>query len=376
VRIREAARAIVLDPTDRVLLVRFEFPAGTRWACPGGGIDADETAVDALRRELAEETGLVDAHIGPAVWTRLHVIPFLDGKWDGQREVFHVVRAPAFEPRPQFSAAQLSAEYLHEVRWWTVEELGESDATFAPRRFVQHCCSTGRRMHPSMSVCDRLASPPVPSTSTIAAFAAATIALLLIPGPAVIYILNRSISDGREVGLASVAGLEVGDAIQVLFAAFGLSAVLATSATAFNVVKWAGVAYLLYIGITTLARPADDLDPAQPGVAPRQAFRQGIVVNALNPKTALFFLSIFPQFIRPEAGRAITQSLVLGVVFLVLATLFNGTYALLASTFRGVLLRNRAVPFVRRWVAGGVFVGLGLLAATASAGGHRTTAAR
>jgi threonine/homoserine/homoserine lactone efflux protein len=216
----------------------------------------------------------------------------------------------------------------------------------------------------------------VPSPSTIAAFAAATVALLLIPGPAVIYILNRSISDGREVGLASVAGLEIGDAIQVLFAALGLSAVLATSATAFNVVKWAGVVYLVYIGIKTLARPADAIDPEQPGVTPRQAFRQGIVVNALNPKTALFFLSIFPQFIRADAGRAITQSLVLGAVFLVLATLFNGTYALLASSFRGVLLRGRALPFVRRYVAGGVFVGLGLLAATASAGGHSGAARR
>jgi threonine/homoserine/homoserine lactone efflux protein len=215
----------------------------------------------------------------------------------------------------------------------------------------------------------------VPESSTIVAFAAATIALLLIPGPAVIYILNRSVSDGREVGLASVAGLEVGDAIQVLFAALGLSAVLATSAAAFNVVKWAGAAYLVYLGIRTLSRRPDDIDPDQPGVSPGDAFRQGIVVNALNPKTALFFLSIFPQFIDPAAGRAITQSLVLGLVFLVLATIFNGTYALIASSLRGVLLRGRALPFVRRYVAGTVFVALGVLAATASAG-ERPAAAR
>jgi threonine/homoserine/homoserine lactone efflux protein len=216
----------------------------------------------------------------------------------------------------------------------------------------------------------------VPASSTILAFAAATIALLLIPGPAVIYILNRSVSDGREVGLASVAGLEVGDAIQVLFAALGLSAVLATSATAFNVVKWAGAAYLVYIGVRTLCRQPDPIDTTQSGMSRQRAFRQGIVVNALNPKTALFFLSIFPQFIDPDLGHAVMQSLVLGAVFLLLATIFNGTYALLASSLRGVLLRGRALPFVQRYVAGSVFVGLGLLAATASSGSHRVTARR
>jgi threonine/homoserine/homoserine lactone efflux protein len=213
----------------------------------------------------------------------------------------------------------------------------------------------------------------VPEPSTIAAFAAATIALLLIPGPAVIYILNRSVSDGREVGLASVAGLEVGDAIQVLFAALGLSAVLATSAAAFNVVKWAGAAYLVYLGIRTLSRRPADIDTGQSGVTPSSAFRQGIVVNALNPKTALFFLSIFPQFIDPADGRAITQSMVLGAVFLLLATLFNGTYSLIASSLRGVLVRGRSLPFVRRYVAGVVFVALGVLAATVSTT-ERTTA--
>jgi 8-oxo-dGTP diphosphatase len=136
VRIREAARAIVIDPEHRVLLVRFEFPAGTRWACPGGGIDPGETAEDALRRELLEETGLSEPVIGPAVWTRLHIIPFIDGAWDGQREVFHVVYTPTFDPIPQFSSAQLAAEYLHEIRWWTLDELAVSDAVFVPQAFV------------------------------------------------------------------------------------------------------------------------------------------------------------------------------------------------------------------------------------------------
>jgi threonine/homoserine/homoserine lactone efflux protein len=207
----------------------------------------------------------------------------------------------------------------------------------------------------------------VPEPSTLLAFTIATIGLLLIPGPAVIYILNRSVSDGREVGLASVLGLEIGDAIQVLFAALGLSAVLATSATAFNAVKWAGAVYLLYLGVRTLMKRPDPIAADQPGVTPGRALRQGILVNALNPKTALFFLAIFPQFIHPDAGSPVVQSLVLGAAFLVLATIFNSTYALIASSLRGVVVRGRALPFVQRYVAGSVFILLGLIAATVSA---------
>lgn len=214
----------------------------------------------------------------------------------------------------------------------------------------------------------------MPTWSTLAAFSAATIALLLIPGPAVLYILNRSVSDGREVGLAAVAGLEVGDAIQALAAVVGLSAVLATSATAFAIVKWAGVVYLVVTGVRTLMHEPAPIDPDQPGVSMRRAFRQGIVVNALNPKTALFFLSIFPQFVDADDAHATTQSLVLAVVFVVLATIFNGSYSLMASSLRGLLLRGRALPFVRRYVSGVLFVALGLLAATAGSSSARRSA--
>jgi threonine/homoserine/homoserine lactone efflux protein len=205
----------------------------------------------------------------------------------------------------------------------------------------------------------------VPELSTILAFCGATVALLLIPGPAVIYILNRSISDGRNVGLAAVAGLEVGDAIQALFAALGLSAVLAASASLFNVVKWAGVVYLVYVGVRTLMSVPSELGQDSAHVSMKQAFRQGIIVNALNPKTALFFLSIFPQFVNPNAEHATIQSLVLGAIFVVLATIFNGSYSLMASGLRDLLLRGKALPFVRRYVSGFMFIGLGVLAATA-----------
>ncbi len=137
-RIREAVRAVVLDPDDRILLVRFEFPdAGTRWALPGGGIEPGETHVGALHRELAEEVGLFDAEIGPHIWNRVHVIPFIDGKWDGQRERIHLVRAPAFEPRPHLSWDALHAEYVFELRWWRLDELADG-LPFVPGSLGRH----------------------------------------------------------------------------------------------------------------------------------------------------------------------------------------------------------------------------------------------
>lgn len=207
----------------------------------------------------------------------------------------------------------------------------------------------------------------MPSPSTIAAFATASFVLLVIPGPAVLYIVNRSVSDGRECGLAAVAGLTLGNLVHAVAAAVGLSAVIATSATAFNTVKWLGAGYLVYVGVRTLLQPPTEIDPDQPGVSPKRAFRQGIVVNVLNPKVALFFLSFLPQFIKPEVGSPGVQALVLGLVFVLMGACTDGTYSLLASGLRDVLLRGRALPFVRRWVAGSVFIGLGLVAATASA---------
>lgn len=151
-RIREAVRALVLDPDDRVLLVRFEFPdAGTRWALPGGGLEPGESDHDALRRELAEEVGLTDPAIGPHVWERLHIIPFIDGKWDGQRERIYVVRSHAFEPTPELSWEQLHAEYVFELRWWHPHELS-SDLPVVPRRLAHHLDTLRREGLPNRPV--------------------------------------------------------------------------------------------------------------------------------------------------------------------------------------------------------------------------------
>jgi 8-oxo-dGTP pyrophosphatase MutT (NUDIX family) len=132
-RIRQAVRALLIDPADRVLLVRFEFPTATRWALPGGGLEDGENHVEALRRELAEEVGLTDADIGPHIWDRLHIVPFLNGSFDGQRERVHLVRCPSFVARPQLSWERMNAEFVYELRWWTVDEIGGSEMHFVPQ---------------------------------------------------------------------------------------------------------------------------------------------------------------------------------------------------------------------------------------------------
>jgi threonine/homoserine/homoserine lactone efflux protein len=205
----------------------------------------------------------------------------------------------------------------------------------------------------------------MPSTEALVAFAAASFVLFLIPGPAVAYIVNRSVSDGRASALISVGGLTLGNFVHVLGTAIGLSAVLATSATAFTVVKWLGAMYLVGIGVKTLLTRPEELARATPSVSSRRAFGQGVVVNTLNPKVALFFLSFLPQFIDTDLGPAWSQALVLGTMFTLMGWVIDSSWALLASGLREVLVRRRAQAVVRRWVSGSMFVGLGVVAARA-----------
>ena len=206
----------------------------------------------------------------------------------------------------------------------------------------------------------------MPDVGSIITFAIASVTLLLIPGPAVIYILNRSVSDGREVGLSAVAGLELGNLVHAIAASAGLSAVLATSATAFNTVKWLGAGYLVFVGLRTLLTRPAAVATESTSVSRRRTFVQGIVVNTLNPKVALFFLSYLPQFIDPDKGAAWSQALVLGITFVLIGCVTDGMYALTASALRDKLLSGRTLPFVQRYVAGTVFIGLGVVAATTS----------
>jgi len=207
---------------------------------------------------------------------------------------------------------------------------------------------------------------PVPDVGSIITFGVASLALLLIPGPAVIYILNRSVSEGREVGLAAVAGLELGNMMHVIAASAGLSAVLATSATAFNTLKWLGAGYLVFVGVRTLLVRPVTMSGDSASVTLKRSFTQGVVVNTLNPKVALFFVSYLPQFVDADKGAAWSQALVLGTVFVLIGCCTDGLYALTASALRDKLLSGRALPIVQRYVAGTVFVALGVMAATTS----------
>lgn len=139
-RIRRAVRAVLVTPDQSILLVRFEFPDKTVWALPGGGLDPGETHLEALQRELIEEVGLHDVEAGPHIWTREHIIPFIDGQWDGQRDEFYLIAvAERFEPAPALTWEQLRDERLHELRWWTLDEIEAATAAgtlFAPQRLA------------------------------------------------------------------------------------------------------------------------------------------------------------------------------------------------------------------------------------------------
>jgi threonine/homoserine/homoserine lactone efflux protein len=206
----------------------------------------------------------------------------------------------------------------------------------------------------------------MPDPTTFGLFVVAALALLLVPGPAVLYVVARSVDQGRPAGLASVLGVGVGSLVHIAFAAVGLSALLASSAAAFSVVKWLGAAYLIWLGLQRLLTQdeEDDLAVVESERLSR-VFLQGVVVNVLNPKTALFFLAFLPQFVDPNAGPVAPQMLVLGTLLVGLGVLSDGTYALLAA---GAGNKLRGAARARRRlekISGGVFVALGLAAAFA-----------
>jgi threonine/homoserine/homoserine lactone efflux protein len=202
----------------------------------------------------------------------------------------------------------------------------------------------------------------VPDLSAIELFAAASVALLLIPGPAVLYIVAQSAEQGRSAGLASVAGIHIGTLVHILAAAVGLSALILASAVAFSVVKFAGAAYLVYIGLRKLLERGSASE-AEPRRAPlRHVFARGALVNVLNPKTALFFLAFLPQFVDTDRGAVWSQVVVLGLVFVALGLVSDSLYALVGDAV-GSLLRRRATAMRR--VSGSIYVGLGAVAAFA-----------
>ncbi|HEU6446771.1 MAG TPA: LysE family translocator [Gaiellaceae bacterium] len=197
--------------------------------------------------------------------------------------------------------------------------------------------------------------------STIALFCAAALALAVVPGPAVLYIVAQSVDQGRLAGLVSALGIGVGSLVHVVAATIGLSSLLASSATAFTIVKYAGAAYLVVLGIRRLlTRETLENDIARAPRARRRLFADGVVVNVLNPKTALFFIAFLPQFVDPDAGAATLQIFALGLIFTVIALTSDSLWALAAGTAGAWLKRSRWYLGVKRWMTGTVFVALGL----------------
>ena len=193
-------------------------------------------------------------------------------------------------------------------------------------------------------------------------FAGASLALIVIPGPDMIYVLTRGISGGRKVALVSAAGVCIGLCVHSMFAAVGLSEILRQSALAFSVVKYVGAAYLVYLGVRTLLSKKDfQLSNESPPPAPlSRYFLQGVASDLLNPKVALFFLAYLPQFVNPNAGSAALQLLTLGLIFALLALVVVGALGLFSGTVGEWFGSRPRVADGLRWITGSVFVCLGL----------------
>jgi threonine/homoserine/homoserine lactone efflux protein len=207
----------------------------------------------------------------------------------------------------------------------------------------------------------------MPDGSTLLLFVGASLALLALPGPAVIYVVMRSVDQGRAAGLVSMAGVETGTFAYALAAAAGISGLIAASAAAFTVVKYAGAAYLVYLGVRKLLEGDAPQEIAVSGRS--KLFVKGLLVQLLNPKIAIFFVAFLPQFVDASRGPVAPQVLLLGTIFTALAVLSDGVYALVGGALGGWIRASRRA---RGWIAkvsGGVYIGLGLTAALAG-GGH------
>ncbi|MFI6900432.1 LysE family translocator [Nonomuraea sp. NPDC050394] len=201
----------------------------------------------------------------------------------------------------------------------------------------------------------------MPDISTLALFAVATLAILVVPGPAVLFIVTRSVAQGRAAGMVSVLGVHAGSLVHVAAAALGISALLAASATAFTIVKFAGVAYLLFLGVRKLlSKPADEEAVEFPVQSRRRMFWEGFVVNVLNPKTAIFFLAFLPNFTSPESGPIGPQILLLGAIWVVLGLASDGVVALASSALAGRM--RRSIKARRRLDVGSGVIYIGLAA--------------
>jgi threonine/homoserine/homoserine lactone efflux protein len=201
----------------------------------------------------------------------------------------------------------------------------------------------------------------MPEPTTLLLFAGAAVALLVVPGPSVIYIVTRGMHQGRAAALVSVLGVTTATVVHTVLAAAGLSAVLASSAVAFSVVKYAGSGYLVYLAIRTwLDRSGERIDIPRPVADLRRVYVEGFLVNLLNPKTALFILALLPQFVDPARGAAGIQILVLGGLLASLGLLSDGTYALASGSLGSWLRGRRSIAGMQRRVSATIYALLGI----------------
>jgi threonine/homoserine/homoserine lactone efflux protein len=209
-------------------------------------------------------------------------------------------------------------------------------------------------------------------TASLTIFILAALALLLMPGPAVLYIVARSIDQGRMAGIVSTLGIALGSAVHVLFAALGLSALLMQSALAFSVVKYLGAAYLVFLGIRTFLSKTElgTMQPTQ-RMNYSRIFTQGFIVNLLNPKTALFFFAFLPQFVDPARGSITLQVIVLGIIFVSMAIVSDSIYALVAGTAGEFLSGNERVAHAQKYLAGTIYISLGVTTALLGGSGNK-----
>jgi threonine/homoserine/homoserine lactone efflux protein len=207
----------------------------------------------------------------------------------------------------------------------------------------------------------------VPSPSTYALFIATALVLLAIPGPAVLYVVSRSIDQGRRAGLASVAGIGSGTIVHVTLATVGLSSLILASRVAFDAVRFVGAAYLVFLGVRRLlTRQQETEEVARPPRTVRDLYTQGLIVNLLNPKTIVFIFAFIPQFVDPAARHIWLQVLVLGLSFAMLGMASDSLYALAAGSIADKLRGSRGMARFERWFGGSVLIGLGVAAAVFS----------
>ncbi len=198
-------------------------------------------------------------------------------------------------------------------------------------------------------------------TTSLFIFMAASITLAIIPGSAVLFIIARSLEQGRIAGLVSTLGIGLAGIVHVILAALGLSALVLKSALMFNIIKYIGAVYLIYLGIKTLfSKQAVINDISVEPMKLREMFWQGFIVNLFNPKTAIFFLAFLPQFVNPASGSVTMQFLILGMIFVLLALTSDSLYALVAGSLKQLLTETQRVARIQKYFSSTVYIGLGV----------------